>query len=355
MQPNTQPKLSGAPPSVVIIDSVPPRSVQVSLPPGGPASQRSLSPIAASLHPQGSIFPSEDASTALPVRRRRLLGMSVLALAVAVVGVGAMQQHHRTQPSHPLVTEVVSGRAGLRTTPSGVDEHWTTSQPPAFVLDPSLKKIDNDASEAIINAFATWDTAGLGLPKASFTISSTKGTVAQDGVNRIVYAPITVAGMEDALAITIAYADPGTGDVKEADIVFNNKYPFAVLETKGDGTVDDCDGRFDLQNVATHEAGHVYGLGEDRDDQTTTMFITSEKCEVHKRALTKTDQSVMTSLYSSLSASSLAGSPSTSSSSTTSAGCGGATVASRAPAPGSFGWVLAAVVALVPLRRRRAS
>ena len=349
MQPNTQPKFSGPPPSVVILDSVPPPSIQVSLPPAGMYSHGSLSPSAASLRPQGSIFPSEDASKALPVRRRHLLGMSVVALAVAVVGVGAMQQHHRTQQA-PLVSEVVSGRAGLRTTPSGVDEHWTTSQPPAFVIDPSISKLDENANEAIINAFAAWDTAGLGLPKASFTISSTKGSVAQDGVSRIVYAPITVAGMEDALAITIAYADPGTGEVKEADIVFNSKYPFAVLETEENGSVEDCKGRYDLQNVATHEAGHVYGLGEDREDQTTTMFITSEKCEVHKRALTKTDQTVMTSLYSSLSASALAGT-SSSSSGTSAGGC--ATVASRAPTPGSFGWVVAAFAALVPFRRRR--
>jgi hypothetical protein len=370
MQPNSQPKLN-PPRSIVVIDakpsdlppppesrasanilSVPPRP---SARPSGPPSMRSLRPIAASLRPEPrSIFPSEDASAELPTRRRRALGTVAVATILAVAGAGALRHHGTVTSPHPLIEEVVSGRAGLRTTPSGIDEHWASATPPAFVLDPSLAKIDKKANEAIIDAFSTWDSSGLGLPRASFTISSTAGAAKQDGVSRIVYAPITISGREEALAITIAYADPSNGQIKEADIIFNSKYTFEVFPGGSGAAPGKCDGHYDVQNVATHEAGHVYGLGEDTTDQTTTMYITSESCETHKRALTTTDQSVMTSLYAQAKAeSSSSTSAAESTSSGSAGGCGGATIASRGPSSGGVAWVLSGLAALIPLRRRR--
>ena len=55
--------------------------------------------------------------------------------------------------------------------------------------------------------------------------------------------------------------------------------------------------KYDVQDVATHEFGHFYGLGEDMTDTTTTMFITSKPCQTHKRTLTESDVTSMSGLY----------------------------------------------------------
>ena len=155
------------------------------------------------------------------------------------------------------------------------------------------------AKEAITEAFATWQAANAGAPGVSLTISDTPGTAAQDGVNRILYGPITLAGFETAVAVTISYADDD-GVLVEADMILNNAYPFTVIATPTQAATPapaTCGGRYDVQNVTTHEAGHFFGLGEDMTDQTTTMFITSAPCQTHKRALGASDVGAMTSLY----------------------------------------------------------
>ncbi len=330
--------------SVVIVESKAPPTI--SIPPSARYSMRSVSPLAASMRPR-SIFPSEDASANLPARRRRTLARALVAVGVLVGSAGLIGRHPR---GRALVADVVSGKAGLRTTPSGADESWSPSTPPAFVLDPSLDAMGahaGDAKGAIVDAFTTWDSAGVGLPKASFSISSSAGEAKQDGVSRILYAPITVAGMEDALALTVAYADAQTGVIKEADVIFNSKYKFRVFSTAAPQGDSVCDGNYDVQNVATHETGHVYGLGEDLQDTTTTMYIRSSPCETHKRTLSSSDQQVMTALY----ASSAANAQGTQDAQSSAGGCGGATVASKRPGSGASAWVMGALVLLVARRR----
>jgi hypothetical protein len=352
MQQSPSSKL-GVPREVVVVESKAPPGL--SMPPhSGRYSMRSVRPLASSLRPNGSLLPSEDAAADLPARRRRVLGVAIVGAIVLVAGAGMLGKHAH---GGALTTEVVSGRAGVRTTPSGATEIWAANSPPAFVLDPSLAQMDKtggDVKGAIVEAFSTWDSAGLGLPKASFTISSTAGTAAQDGVSRVLYAPITVPGMENALALTIAYADANTGVIEEADVIFNSKYTFHVFPAAAAAkTTDDdsiCSGDYDVQNVATHETGHVYGLGEDTQDTTTTMYLRSSPCETHKRSLSTPDQQVMTALYA---PSVTAATDTSSASGSPSGGCGGATVASKRPGSGASAWIVSALAILVSLRRRR--
>jgi hypothetical protein len=354
MQQSPSSKL-GVPHDVVVVESKAPPGL--SMPPhSGRYSMRSVRPLSSSLRPSGSLFPSEDAAAALPARRRRVVGMAVVGAIALAAGAGVLSKHPQ---AGGLTTEVVSGRAGLRTTPNGSSELWAANSGPAFVIDPSIARMDTsggDAKGAIVEAFSTWDSAGLGLPKASFTISSTAGTAAQDGVSRILYAPITVPGMEDALALTIAYADANTGAIEEADVIFNSKYTFHVFQPAAAAkTTDDdsiCSGDYDVQNVATHETGHVYGLGEDTQDTTTTMYLRSSPCETHKRSLSAPDQQVMAALYAP-SVAAAADTPAAASGSP-SGGCGGATVASKRPGSGGSAWIVSALAVLVSLRRRRA-
>jgi hypothetical protein len=327
-------------PKIVVIETRE-GTTDPSAPPVAPRhSIRSVGPLASSLYPSRSIFPSVDAAANLPVRKRRALGVAFVAAAVVALGAGVAKVHQ----GPPLVATVVAGNAALRTTPTGATEFWASGSGPRFVLDPSLEEMDPNARAAIIDAFSTWDSASLGIPKATFTMTSTPGKAVQDGVNRIVYAPITVSGFEDALALTIGYADPTTGALGEADVIFNSNYKFHVFpESAASAT---CNGEYDVQNVATHETGHVYGLGEDMEDTTTTMYIHSAPCETHKRALSASDEKVMSGLYAQAA---------TSTAAAQSSGCGGATVASRGPGSAGSAWAVGALGALLVLRRRRQS
>jgi MYXO-CTERM domain-containing protein len=330
-------------PKIVVIENREPGTgnPSVAAPPLARHSIRSVGPLASSLYPSRSIFPSVDAAKNLPARSRRALGMMIVAGAVLAIGAGAAKVHQ----GPPVVTTVVSGNAALRTTPAGATEFW--SKAPALVLDPSIEKMSPEAAAAIIEAFSTWDTGKLGIPKATFTISSTVGKAVQDGVSRIVYAPITTEGMEDALALTIGYADPTTGALSETDVIFNSKYAFHAFPATA--TSAECNGDYDIQDVATHETGHVYGLGEDMEDTTTTMYVHSAPCETHKRALSTSDETVMTALYKQAAASSMS-----TAAQSQAAGCG-ATVASSGPGSQSWAWGAGALGALLVLRRRRRS
>jgi MYXO-CTERM domain-containing protein len=98
----------------------------------------------------------------------------------------------------------------------------------------------------------------------------------------------------------------------------------------------------------THEAGHFFGLDEDMDDDASTMFYKTGKCELKKRDLEGPDRSVMTMLYESPP-------PAGGESATdTGAGCGGASTSGRGPASSGVA-ALGALVALVLLSRRRAA
>jgi len=60
--------------------------------------------------------------------------------------------------------------------------------------------------------------------------------------------------LEGILGSTGFVIDTFTGDIVEADILFNSAFPWSV-STGGES------GRFDLQSIALHELGHLSGLG----------------------------------------------------------------------------------------------
>jgi hypothetical protein len=272
----------------------------------------SLRPNARTVRPDTT--PGADAGTPAaptPTARRYLRLACVLACLAIIAGVAAQRSLARRRARLSAVPHLVSGRAGLRKTPSGVDERWSQG-PITVTLDPTIVSATPGARDAITSAFGAWVSCGASLPQLSFDASSTPGPAAQDGVNRLLLGPITVAGEEKALAITISYADEESGAIIEADTIFNSAYAWgdvAVGASAGDDDGARCGGRYDLQNVATHEAGHFFGLGEDYQDESTTMYVSSRPCQTSKRTLSPPDVSVVSTMYASSPA--------------TAAGCGG--------------------------------
>jgi hypothetical protein len=176
-----------------------------------------------------------------------------------------------------------------------------------IAFDNSLDQIGAGARDAVKLAFGTWLSSGAKLPALQFTEQS--GLVPKlerDGINAVLVAPITIADHTNDLAATISFTDEKTGRLVEADLVINQNHEFGVLDadeaSPADASDDDpepplCRDRYDLQDVATHEAGHFFGLGEDLGDVTATMYFMTARCESKKRDLAGPDSDAMTSLY----------------------------------------------------------
>jgi len=202
----------------------------------------------------------------------------------------------------------------------GKTQHWV--KPPVVTFDPSLADLGDGAPDAVRAAFGTW--LGAGAPGVTFANATTRGLLAADGVSRVMAGRIPIAGHEHDLAVTVSYADDATGNIVEADLIFNTQYAFGEVDD------DDSPGKcktYDTQSVATHEAGHFFGLSEDRDDTTTTMYQLTRPCDPYKRKVYEPDRAAIGSLYSASESSSVkakacsvAGTPGAPGSATASAG-----------------------------------
>lgn len=140
--------------------------------------------------------------------------------------------------------------------------HWTSA--PTWRINPSIGGNVlglTDPTSVIGAAFNSWKSA----PNVSGTVSGTtqgaNTTVtvhAQDGINLICFvcASSDFGSGGDTLAITYTSFNTSSGQIADADILFN---PADDLLTNGANCPSGptC---ADLQTVATHEIGHFYGL-----------------------------------------------------------------------------------------------
>ncbi|HEY6557920.1 MAG TPA: matrixin family metalloprotease [Polyangiaceae bacterium] len=260
------------------------------------------------------------------VQRRWLLPAVAGVLAVAgVVNLGLRE----LRGSEPLAPQVVSGKAGLKQATSGKFQRWR-KQKVDVLIDSSVDTLGAGTRDAIRGAFESWDSAGITLPEVRFrNTSGVKLSAKPDGVSTVIYAPIDIPGHTNDLAVTIAFSDPVSGEIVEADVVINSRHEFAALQNSDDDRDDDrdddgrkqprteetaesgkhagrcvtssdgsqCGRKYDIQNVMTHEAGHFYGLAEDVHEPSATMYECISACETRKRALSLEDQDAVTELY----------------------------------------------------------
>jgi hypothetical protein len=196
-----------------------------------------------------------------------------------------------------MMPRMVWADAEPRQTESGLVEHWAQSSL-VVVLDPSLADLGPGAADAIEQGMGTWASDVAGLPSVTFEEGTEPLGMKYDGKSVISAGPITIAGHEKDLAVTVTYASDATGEILEADIVFNTRYAFAAMPSP-DAT---CKKTYDIGAVATHESGHFFGLSEDWDDHAATMFVTTAACDAHKRELTAGDTASIAALYATPSA-----------------------------------------------------
>ena len=92
---------------------------------------------------------------------------------------------------------------------------------------------------------------------------------------------------KNVLAATWTYTDL-KGRVTGADVFYNTSQKWSVLSGPNDGC--NSESRFDIENIGTHEFGHVLGLDHVSDPgKQATMYPSAPAGEVRKRTLTTGD------------------------------------------------------------------
>ena len=259
---------------------------------------------AASAH---TVKPSLEPGPESSARRKRKVSFKIVALAVGSAAFGlagaSALSHFRARPA-PIM-QIVSGSPALKKSTDGESVRWHASKSKIY-FDASLDSAGNHAREAVQLGFGTWIGTGAKLPSLDFdTTTGAKFGQVPNGKSEVMYGPITLAGHENDLALTVTFSDPKSGEVVESDMIFNSRHPFGILpyspmattQSASLGNESGCDQKYDLQSVATHEAGHFFGLGEDFDDKPATMYYTTGRCETNKRVLQGSDETTMSALY----------------------------------------------------------
>lgn len=140
---------------------------------------------------------------------------------------------------------------------------WNTTPVRYFVNDQGVSGVTAaDFQSATAQAFATWQA----VPSASITYqfggftSSVPGD--DDGVSTLGF--LNEPALDRVLASTSFLVDDATGALLESDIFFNSAFAWSVA-TNGET------GKWDVQTIATHEIGHLSGLGHSAIGETQLM------------------------------------------------------------------------------------
>jgi hypothetical protein len=100
------------------------------------------------------------------------------------------------------------------------------------------------------------------------------------------------------LAITLTSFNTATGEIFDADILFNNaSFPFQdVADANACRALDPMP--YDLRNTLIHEIGHFIGFEHDPNPE-STMFASAPECETKKRTLTQDNKNGVCEVYAS--------------------------------------------------------
>jgi len=110
----------------------------------------------------------------------------------------------------------------------------------------------NEFRDAVARAFATWEAVPTSSIRFAQTGVSDREPSDNDGVTLLAFA--NRPELDRTLGATSYTVDVVSGTLLEADVFFNAAFQWSV--SPGGQA-----GRFDLESIATHEVGHLLGLG----------------------------------------------------------------------------------------------
>lgn len=128
----------------------------------------------------------------------------------------------------------------------------------------------DDEFEAIRTGFRAWEAVESATIRFEDQGLTSQTRIANDGVNLVVFDEtgrlLGLPSGTGAIAVTRVHSDERTGEIVDTDLMFNGRdFRFTTSGSTSRGVMD-------IQEVATHEIGHVLGLdhtGLDSDPEVT--------------------------------------------------------------------------------------
>ncbi|MFC2010077.1 matrixin family metalloprotease [Chloroflexota bacterium] len=145
----------------------------------------------------------------------------------------------------------------------------------------------------IQSSFETWDTE-TGNELFIFSSLTNQSGLNLDGQNTVSWRRIAP---RSTIAVTRLWYDTVTGQIVEFDIAFNAFLKWGI-DPDDEGPIS-LSKQYDVQNIATHEVGHVVGLADLYEDQyrELTMYGYGRTGEVIKISLEEGDMAGARYLY----------------------------------------------------------
>jgi hypothetical protein len=165
--------------------------------------------------------------------------------------------------------------------------HWVTGAETSipYQLAPGNVPFGSAGENAIHRAFATWSAVSPTL-EYRFDGYADGPVMANDGRNVVLFVYEQWPFDPAFAAITFRYYDEEDGRLLDTDVAFNaESYAWSV---GGSG--------FDIENSATHEVGHLSGLGHS-DVEEATMSAATLPGETAKRSLHADDREGIQAIY----------------------------------------------------------
>jgi len=158
-----------------------------------------------------------------------------------------------------------------------------------YVINPSGSGVDyGDVESALTQGFEEWDGVTLAEVFADPSVNPEAPIgIALDDHNTISWALLSDPNI---IAVTSIWYIPGKPPrtIVQFDIVFNIYHDWGIDPDANDGIQIDA---MDIENIATHEAGHVVGLADLYEGKYSelTMYGYSDEGETKKRSLESGD------------------------------------------------------------------
>lgn len=207
------------------------------------------------------------------------------------------------EPGSPVKPPKPDGDAKAWFKYSGI--HWTASSVDYVVNTDNCTTANSTFVPAVDAAFDAWEAASTGTPAfrnagtGPDIPSSFYGDGDANGANEIGWVNIS-SSYPGAIAVTMTWYWIGNGEIIEVDLAFNAAYPWVQNVVSGDpDMITGTPNYFDVQNIATHEAGHWLMLGDlyNKPARSQTMYGYGSLGELQKRSLESGDVAGVQTIY----------------------------------------------------------